>query len=202
VNSIKTELSNQEPLQKFLTDTFNTASQNFAALTGKHFVITRYFLNFLEGDQFIRQDDSLGDEPYFASILKLRDIIHMDVVLLISESEGLGLYDLLYGEENGKTETIDSEVVSAIGEINNILGSSFVNSLADHLQVEAHPTTPINTFDMLDAILEDILMQAEYLDTMVLCADVLLREKQMGQFHVRFLVISPQEQLSDVITNE
>lgn len=198
---MKTELKNQEPLQKFLTDTFQTASQNFAALTGKHFVITRYFLNLLEGDQFIRQDENLGDEPYFASILKLRDIIHMDVVLLISENEGLALYDLLYGKEEEKTKTIDSEVICAIGEINNILGSSFVNSIADHLQVEAHPTTPINTFDMRNAILEDILMQDEYLDTVVLCADVLLREKQMGQFHVRFLVISPQEQLYSVITS-
>jgi len=113
----------------------------------------------------------------------------------------LSLFDLLYGENSQKTKEVDSEVIAAIGEINNILGSSFINLLADRLNMEAHPATPINTFDMFGAILEDILLQHEYLDKVMLCADVLLREKQRGQFHVRFMVISPQEQLCGVIPN-
>ena len=199
---MNTSLSPQEPLQKFLNDTFVMASSHFSELTGKEIIITRYFLNFLESDEFIRQNNMTGDEAYFASILKLRDILHLDVVLLISETEGLALYDLLNEKTAGKTIRIDSDVISTIGEINNILGSCFVNLLADRLEVEAHPTTPINTFDMLGAILEDIMLQQEYLDRVVLCADVLLREKQRGQFHVRFMVISPQEDLCGVIADE
>ena len=199
---MRTALYPHEPLQKFLNDTFVKASSNLSALTEREFIITRYFLNFVEGDQFIHQNDNPGDEAYFASILKLRDIVHMDVVLLISEKEGLALFDLLYGEKTDQTKKVDSDVIAAIGEINNILGSCFINLLADRLHVEAHPATPINTFDMLGAILEDILLQHEYLDKIVLCADALLREKQMGQFHVRFMVISPQEQLCRVITHK
>jgi chemotaxis protein CheY-P-specific phosphatase CheC len=188
-------------LQKFLNDTFIKASNSFTALTGKEFVISRYFLNFLEGDQFIRQNVDLREEAYFASILQLRDILQMDVGFFISEAEGLSLYNLLYGDRIKKINKVDPDVIAAIGEINNILGSCFVNLLADRLHTEAHPTTPINTFDMLGAILEDMLLQHEYMDKVILYADVLLREKQFGQFHVRFIVISPQEQLSEMIKN-
>lgn len=188
-------------VQKFLNDTFNKASENFAALTGKEFVISRYFLNFLEGDQFIHKNVSIGEEAYFASILQLRDILNMDIVFFISESEGLSLYNLLYSDTSTNTTRVNPEVIAAIGEINNILGSCFVNLLADRLHMEAHPATPVNTFDMLGAIMEDILLQHEYRDKMVLFADVLLREKSLGQFHVRFIVISPEEQLSEMMKN-
>lgn len=199
---MKTSSYSKHSLQKFLNDTFIKATNNLSTITGKQFVISRYFLNCLESDQFIRQNENLGDEAYFSSILQLRDILDMDVVLLISESEGLSLYNLFYSDKTEEIKEVNSDVIAGIGEINNILGSCFVNLLADRLHMEAHPATPVNTFDMLDAILEDILLQHEYLDKMVLFADVLLREKQIGKFHVRCILVSPQEQLSDILIKD
>ncbi|MBN2414477.1 hypothetical protein JXO52_01475 [bacterium] len=199
---MKTATIRNDALQKYLNETFVQASAHLSALTGKEISISRYFLNFIEGDRFIRENRSSDDAAYFASILKLRDIVHMDVVLLISEAEGVALYNILSGEDPEADMAVNDDVIAGIGEVNNILGSCFINVLADKYSVEGHPTTPINTFDMLGAILEEILLQHEYLDKVVLCADVLLREKQMGQFHVRFMVISPQEQLPDALIDD
>ena len=199
---MKTTAIKNEALQKYLNETFVQASFHLSALTGKEISISRYFLNFIEGDQFIRENRNSDDEAYFASILKLRDIVPMDVILLISEAEGRTLYEILSGAGAGSVTEIDNDVIAGIGEINNILGSCFVNVLADKYKAEVHPTTPINTFDMLGAILEEILLQHEYIDNIVLCADVLLREKRMGRFHVRFMVISPQQQLPDMIHDD
>ena len=48
---------------------------------------------------------------------------------------------------------------SAIGEICNILGTSYVNALAQMTGLEVEPRPPATTFDMIGAIVSSVLAQ-------------------------------------------
>ena len=69
----------------------------------------------------------------------------------------LGLVDLLLGETPGTTQTLDELEASALGEMGNIMGSFFLNALADLCCLDLMPSPPAVMMDMAGAILSAIL---------------------------------------------
>ena len=69
----------------------------------------------------------------------------------------LGLVDLLLGDTLGTAQTLDALEASALGEMGNIMGSFFLNALADRCGLDLMPSPPAVMMDMAGAILSAIL---------------------------------------------
>jgi two-component system, chemotaxis family, sensor kinase CheA len=179
---------NTRALNDFFRRSFAKAGEQLSMLTGKSIMVSDYSLEQTNMESLGIHMEDHAEECYFASILKVPDL-RTEAILLISKREGLKLYDHLAGKRPGSTRTITVDVVAAIGEINNIMGSTFVNQLADMLNREIHPSTPLSTFDMLGAVFEGILLQEEYGDQTILCADAIVHEKRSSGFKVRIILL-------------
>lgn len=60
----------------------------------------------------------------------------------------------------GNDENDEELVISALGEVGNIVGNSFLTHLADHFDVSATPTPPQVARDMVGALLESFAVIA------------------------------------------
>lgn len=78
------------------------------------------------------------------------------VMLLFPEMRALECVDLMSGLPAGTTTTTTDIVESAIGELGNIVGSAFINALADRLGVVIHPSPPVVVHDMAVALVESV----------------------------------------------
>ena len=83
-------------------------------------------------------------------------------MLLFPERRALDCVDLMCGQPKGTTTETDELVHSAIGELGNVVGSAFMNALADHANLILHPSPPVVLEDIAEALLETIY--AEILD--------------------------------------
>jgi chemotaxis protein CheC len=103
------------------------------------------------------------DAIVLGSYLGMTGEVSGHVMLLFPEKKALECVDLMCGQEPGTTTEADEIATSAIGELGNIVGSAFVNSLGDQVGMILHPTTPSVVHDMAIALVEtvyaEILMQ-------------------------------------------
>lgn len=79
------------------------------------------------------------------------------VILFFSEPSTYQLLDLILEVEPGTTQSLGEIELSALAELGNVTGSSFLNHLADQTNLELLPTTPAVALDMLGAILSSVL---------------------------------------------
>ena len=99
----------------------------------------------------------------------------------------LGLVDLLLGEPPGTTQTLDELEASALGEMGNIMGSFFLNALADHCGLDLLPSPPAVMMDMAGSILSAILadLSRESDETLIVEASFSIADEEIdGSFVV------------------
>ena len=77
------------------------------------------------------------------------------VLLALSEAMAFRLADLLLGEA-GVREELDAMAVSALAEIGNVVGTCFLNVLADGAHLTLAPTLPVVLREMRGAILDSL----------------------------------------------
>ena len=78
------------------------------------------------------------------------------VMLLFPEKRALECVDVMCGQAPGTTTEIDEMATSAIGELGNIVGSAFINALADDINLVLHPSTPTVVNDMAVALVQTV----------------------------------------------
>lgn len=102
--------------------------------------------------------DAVGGEEtvVIGSYLSISGDITGHVMLLFPEPRALECVDLMMGQEPGTTTGPDEMACSAISELGNIVGSAFVNALADHLNLVLHPSPPQVLHDMAIALVESV----------------------------------------------
>jgi chemotaxis protein CheC len=91
------------------------------------------------------------------------------VLLLVSPADAETICALL-GVEAG-SEYVDS----ALGEVGNIVGSSYINALAEMTGMAIEPTPPATATDMLGAIVETVLAGQAHAGDVALMLDSQLR---------------------------
>ncbi len=110
-------------------------------------------------------------------------------IMLVHQPEiALAIIDMLLGNEPGTTQDLNEMEQSALGEMGNIIGSAFLNAIADSLEMSLRPTPPEVILDMAGAILDvafaEILQQSD---------DIIVAESTFGtadrQARGTFLVI-------------
>jgi len=110
------------------------------------------------------------------------------LMLVHQPDVALAIIDMLLGNEPGATRDLNEMEQSALGEMGNIIGSAFLNAIADALSLRLQPSPPEVILDMAGAILDvafaEILQQSD---------DVIVAETSFGtadrQARGTFLVI-------------
>lgn len=87
-------------------------------------------------------------------------------IMLVHQPDiALAIIDMLLGNEPGTTQDLNEMEQSALGEMGNIIGSAFLNAIADSLEMSLRPTPPEVILDMAGAILDvafaEILQQSD-----------------------------------------
>ena len=75
------------------------------------------------------------------------------------------LIDLLLGQPSGTTTRLEEMEISVLGEMGNIVGSFFLNALADATRLDLRVSPPAVMMDMagaiLDAVLAEIMLEVD-----------------------------------------
>lgn len=87
------------------------------------------------------------------------------IFMIYDPVTAMALADILMGQEPGTTKNLDEMEESALGEVGNIMGSFFLNALADATGLELQPSPPAVMMDMAGAILNvalaDIIQESD-----------------------------------------
>jgi chemotaxis protein CheC len=98
------------------------------------------------------------------------------IMMIVPFQKALELVDLIMGLPQGTTQQLGSLERSALGELGNLCGSFFLNSIAKMVSADFRPSVPAVMVDMVGAILDVIvvttggigehalLMQANFMD--------------------------------------
>jgi chemotaxis protein CheC len=98
------------------------------------------------------------------------------IMMIIPHPKALELVDLIMGVPPGTTRHLGSLERSALGELGNLCGSFFLNSMAKRVRADFRPSVPAVMVDMVGAILDIVvattggasehalLMQANFMD--------------------------------------
>ncbi len=123
------------------------------------------------------------------------------LILIFKPKTAFELVDMLMGFEAGTTVGLGEMEQSALGEMGNIMGSFFLNALADATGLPLLPSPPAVMMDMagsiLDAALAEILMEADEIlvvDTVFGTAD--------RQIHGTFLTLPSGEMVRALLQRD
>lgn len=102
--------------------------------------------------------DAVGGEEciVLGAYLSISGDITGHVMLLFPVKRALECVDLMCGQPVGTSTEPDELAESAIGELGNIVGSAFVNALADRANLILHPSPPTVINDMAIALVESV----------------------------------------------
>ena len=102
--------------------------------------------------------DAVGgeEEVVLGAYLAISGDVTGHVMLLFPVARALECVDLMCGQRVGTTTEPDELAESAIGELGNIVGSAFINALADHVNLSLHPSPPTVINDMAIALVESV----------------------------------------------
>ena len=102
--------------------------------------------------------DAVGgpDVIVFGAYISITGDITGHVMLLFPQERALECVDLMCGQPVGTSTEPDEFSASAVGELANIVGSAFVNALADRAELILHPSPPTVVNDMAIALVESV----------------------------------------------
>lgn len=121
------------------------------------------------------------------------------VVLVFSSSESLKLANVLTGQQVERIEQLDEMGVSALRELGNILTGSFVRVLAEGLKIKFSYSVPGFAFDMLGAILDEMLARLSLeTDSAVIMESEFIVRQEIYRGHLIF-ILSPKA-VNEIIT--
>ncbi len=114
------------------------------------------------------------------------------MVLVYSPETAYELVDMLLGLAPGTTQELEPMERSALGEMGNIMGSFFLNAVADATGVELLPSPPAVMMDMAGSILDSVLAEIMMETDEVLVADTIFGTSDR-QINGTFLVMPSGE---------
>lgn len=192
----------EKSLTQVFIDSFNQAAQSLSRLLMREMVISGHKTELISGEQFINQLGDRMEDNYFASIIKLHHHMDTNILFLLTENEGKRLYNILNGMDGDNEYPPLEDLIDSVGELNNILGSTFINCLANTLNRTIRVSVPRNTFDLLGAILESVILQHEFVNKKILCTEADISDKRNAAFNVRLIIMADKNQLMKVLNHQ
>ncbi len=121
------------------------------------------------------------------------------ILFLMFEENAKKLNELLWNEISFEDGVVNLSNISALKELANVVGSCFLNTLANRVGIELRPTEPIALYDMLAAVLEGLIVEQSLVSDKAILIDTNMAEQQRG-IGVHFLFL-PSPGLVDSIAN-
>lgn len=81
------------------------------------------------------------------------------ILILYDPETAFQLIDMLLGNPGGTTTALDEMERSVLGEIGNVMGSHFLNTLSDYTGLDLRVSPPVVMMDMAGAILDPALAE-------------------------------------------
>ncbi|MFH1415179.1 MAG: chemotaxis protein CheC [Elusimicrobiota bacterium] len=100
-----------------------------------------------------------GESEIVGLYLKMLGDISGSVLLAFSKNSAYTLAGLLVGEDSTETEYLSELGKSALKEMGNILTNTYLNIMAEMMEVNTFPSIPHFAEDMLGAIIDFILIE-------------------------------------------
>lgn len=149
---------------RLVTDGITNALSGLAQMVGRE--ITTYSLNAQVIPVASAADLLGGSEELTVGIyLGVSGSATGHMVLVYQPSVAYDFVDMLMGNPLGSTTVLDEMERSALGEMGNVMGSFFLNSLADATGLTLNPSPPAVMMDMAGAIMDvalaDVLRETD-----------------------------------------
>ncbi|NOH01745.1 MAG: hypothetical protein HND47_07185 [Chloroflexi bacterium] len=101
------------------------------------------------------------DEDAVGVYLRFHGNLAGQIMLIIPHGKAMELADLIMGNAPGTTRQLGSLERSALGELGNLCGSFFLNTVAKLFDLGIHPSPPAVMVDMVAAILDIVVATME-----------------------------------------
>ncbi|HEY91892.1 MAG TPA: hypothetical protein G4O07_08685, partial [Dehalococcoidia bacterium] len=85
---------------------------------------------------------------------------HGQILLAFQPSVAFELVDMAMGIPTGSTTSLEEMERSVLGEMGNIVGTFFLNALADSADVRLMPSPPAVVEDMVGALVNSVMAEA------------------------------------------
>jgi chemotaxis protein CheC len=133
-----------------------------------------------------------AEKPVSAIHFSVTGQISGTVILAFSSNESLRLANVLTGQHVERIEHLDEMGISALRELGNILTGSFVKVLADGLKVKFSYSVPGFAYDMLGAVLDEMLarLSLETGSAVIMESEFIVRQ-EIYRGHLIF-ILSPR----------
>ncbi|MGL5352980.1 MAG: chemotaxis protein CheC [Clostridium sp.] len=109
--------------------------------------------------------DNYGEEEVVAVLVKVLGDISGSVLYIFEKDVAFNIIEKFTGSTERK---LDEMGRSVIGEIGNIISSSFMNAISDFIKVEAIASVPAIANDMISAVLVSTFVEAGQQDEHIL----------------------------------
>lgn len=140
----------------------NNAMKNLSQMVGQEIEVTSFGLRRIpvaETSQLVGGADVEAVGIY----LTVSGSADGHIMLMYDPKMAYGFVDMLMGQPEGTTQALGEMESSALGELGNIMGSSFLNALADATGLTLMPSPPNVMTDMAGALID--IIAADILQT-------------------------------------
>lgn len=169
------------------------SATSLSILLGTKIDMTIPNLNLIEFNTLF---DNYKENIVVAILVKILDDIEGSVLYVFEENVALNIISkLTYKNE----EYINEMGESVLKEIGNIVGSSFMNSIADFTKLKATASVPAIANDMLTAILSTAVLEAGQYDEYILDIETLFKGEEENNIEGHFYFLPAPGSLEKIL---
>lgn len=146
------------------------ASTALSAMIGKEILIKMPSVKILSFQEAI--DENGSAEKIIASVLiRLKNDLQGMILFLIEKEFADLVLSIFFGKDDNDLLKLDEGDISALSEIGNIMGSSYMSAIGTLAGIEIGVETPSFTVDMLGAIMSVPVIEFGEIGEKLLCID-------------------------------
>ncbi len=145
-----------EMLETITNEGFRNAADGFSGMIGRKIEVNNPSLELVPLLTIPRMVGGVEDDAV-GVYLRFDGDMPGQIMMVIPYQKALELSDLLMGLPQGSTQTLGSIERSALGELGNLCGSFFLNSIAKTIGASFRPSPPAVMVDMVGAILDIVV---------------------------------------------
>lgn len=145
-----------EKLRSIAGEGVNNAADGFSGMVGRKIHVnnpTAKLVPVLSIPEIAGSPDADAVGIY----LRFLGDVNGQIMMIVPFRKAMELLDLMMEVPSGTTQQLGSLERSALGELGNLCGSFFLNSIARTTKAKFHPTPPAVMVDMVGAILDIVV---------------------------------------------
>ena len=146
-------------LKTIANEGIKNAADGFSGMVGRKIEVSEPVLELVPLLTIPKVVGGLEDDAVGVYLRFEGDMIGQ-IMMIIPHNKALELTDLLMGSEPGTTQPVGALERSALGELGNLCGTFFLNSLAKTSGANLRPSPPAIMVDMVGAILDIVVATA------------------------------------------